>query len=44
METGWTIKPSQINTWNKDVNYVMFVDENGKSKYFARYNINQFNV
>lgn len=29
MGLEWTKKPSQITTWNKDVNYVMFVDENG---------------
>ena len=31
MYSEWTIKPTKIDTWNKDVNYVMFVDENGNS-------------
>lgn len=27
----WTNRPTQIKKWEKDVNYVMFVDENGNS-------------
>ena len=33
MEIGkdWTERPSKITNWSKDIDYVMFVDENGNS-------------
>lgn len=31
LEQEWTKKPSKIMTWSKDIDYVMFVDENGNS-------------
>ena len=31
IEQDWTKKPSKITNWSKDVDYVMFVDENGNS-------------
>lgn len=31
MVIDWTNKPTKINKWNSDIDYVMFVDENGSS-------------
>lgn len=31
IEPDWTEKPSKITNWSKDIDYVMFVDENGNS-------------
>ena len=28
---NWTNRPTQIRKWEKDVDYVMFIDENGMS-------------
>jgi len=30
-EKDWTQKPTQIRNWNRNTDYVMFVDENGNS-------------
>ena len=31
MDTNWVDKPIKIKNWEKDIDYVMFVDENGNS-------------
>ena len=31
MDSNWTNKPTKIKNWEKDIDYVMFVDENGNS-------------
>ena len=31
MEESWTNRPTKINMWNSNIDYVMFVDENGNS-------------
>ncbi len=31
MDSKWTEKPTKIKKWEKDIDYVMFVDENGNS-------------
>ena len=28
---NWTNRPTQIKIWENDVDYVMFIDENGNS-------------
>ena len=31
MNTNWTIKPTEIKNWEKNIDYVMFIDENGNN-------------